>query len=45
MGNKMSKKSRLELATQIQSRYLKANKAAKEKILDEFVESTPEFDR
>ena len=40
MGNKMSKKSRLELATQIQSRYLKANNGVKGKILDEFVEST-----
>ena len=39
MGNEMSKKSRLEFATQIQSRYLRANNAAKEKILYEFVEN------
>ena len=40
MSNKMSKKSRMELANQIQPRYLKANKKAKEQILDEFVRNT-----
>ena len=40
MRNKMSKKSRPELAEQIQSRYLKAGKPEKKWILNEFVENT-----
>lgn len=38
--NKMSKKSRHELAEQIQSRYLKVGKHEKKWILNEFVENT-----
>lgn len=40
MENKMSKKSKQELATQVQKRYWKATKAQKSAILDEFVAST-----
>ena len=40
MGNKMSKKSRKELAVQIQPRYLKAGKLEKGRILTEFVENS-----
>ena len=40
MGNKMSQKSRKELATQIQPRYLKSGKLEKGRILTEFVENS-----
>lgn len=40
MENKMSKKSRHELAEQIQGRYLRSEKKEKERILDEFVENS-----
>ena len=40
MENKMSKKSKKELAIQVQKRYRKATKVQKSAILDEFVAST-----
>ena len=40
MGNKKRKKSRKELAAQIQPRYLKAGKLEKGRILTEFVENS-----